>query len=650
MSKKQQKMWFTYAALSAFFSLGLVFLFNLTNIWQQLENYAFDSQSILISPKISETDIVIVTIDEQSFEHFQTQWPWPRQFHGELLTRLNNAGAAAVFFDLIFDLPSSFGDEDDLYFAEAIMATQIPVYLAKYAKTESLSEGMLRSQVLPLPLYLEAGAKGKAIALHYDVDGVVRNVPSDSDSLWYEFGSKTSVIDRRIHFIGDANSFPKVSYYRAADLNLMPDAVFKDKIVLVGLDILADAEIAQHLDDRFLTPFTWFNGKTMSGVEIHANLIENVRHDLTLSPLSDWQMFLLALAIALIASYLFTGFTIKKSLLGLSKLICLIFVLSLVTFNFQVYLPILSLLTVALTSYLFYFAISFRTEQKQRRFISNTFSRYVSKNVLDELMDEPDKLELGGERKELTILFADLAGFTNLSEQLGAEQVADILHEILTAHSEIIVKHGGTIDKYLGDAVMAFWGAPVADENQIEHAVAAALEMNMECAKLTDKLNQRGLPAVKLRIGVNFGEAIVGHLGSDVLFDYTCIGDSVNQAARLESANRLYGTDVLISESVFSALQNKALFALIDKVILKGKSEITRVYGYFPNTLLNDKLNLAFSAFCSQDWHRAKLLYSELKECSDFKILAELFLTRISHNELNMLSDDWQGETHLTNK
>lgn len=650
MGQKQQKKWLQYAVLSALFSLSLVYLLNLTSLWQQLENYAFDSQSILISPKINETDIIIVSIDEQSFEHFQTQWPWPREFHGSLLNRLNDAGAQAVFFDLIFDLPSSFGEFDDVQFAEAIMASDVPVYLAKYEKTEVISEGVLQSQVLPLPLYLQAGANAKAIALNYDLDGVVRAVPSDGDSLWYEFGSKKSAIDRRIHFIGDANSFPKISYYRAADLNLMPDAVFKDKIVLVGLDILADAEIAQHLDDRFLTPFTWFNGKTMSGVEIHANLIENVRHDLTLSPLSDWQMFLLALAIALIASYLFTGFTIKKSVLGLIKLIALVLTLSLLSFYFQVYVPIVSLVAVVLTSYLFYFAISFRSEQKQRRFISNAFSRYVSDNVLDELMDEPDKLELGGERKHLTILFADLAGFTNLSEQLGAEQVADILHEILTAHSEIIVKHGGTIDKYLGDAVMAFWGAPVADENQIEHAVAAALEMNMECAKLTDKLNKRGLPALKLRIGVNFGEAIVGHLGSDVLFDYTCIGDSVNQAARLESANRLYGTDVLISESVFSALQNKDLFVLVDKVILKGKSEITRVYGYFPNTLLTDKLNLAFSSFCAQDWQRAKHLYNELKDGTDFEILAKLFLQRISHNELTMLSDDWQGETHLKNK
>ncbi|WP_372770011.1 CHASE2 domain-containing protein [Pseudoalteromonas sp.] len=650
MGQKQQKKWIQYAVLSSIFSLSLVFLLNLTSLWQQLENYAFDSLSIVVAPKITETDIVIVTIDEQSFEHFQTQWPWPRKFHSDLLARLNSAGAKVIFFDLIFDLPSSFGAFDDVQFAEAIMASDVPVYLAKYAKTEVISEGVLQSQVLPLPLYLQAGANAKAIGLNYDLDGVVRAVPNENSSLWYAFDSEPSDLEKRIHYIGDANSFPKVSYYRAADIKLLPNSVFKDKIVLVGLDILANAELGLHTDDRFLTPYTWLNGKTMAGVEVHANLIENIRHDLTLSTLLPWQVMILTLFIALVASYLFTGFTIKKSVLGLIKLIALVLALSLVSFYFQVHLPTVSLIAVALTCYLFYFAISFRSEQKQRRFISDAFSRYVSENVLNELMDEPDKLELGGERKNLTILFADLAGFTKLSEQLGAEQVADILHEILTAHSEIIVKHGGTIDKYLGDAVMAFWGAPVADENQIENAVAAALEMNAECAKLTDKLNQRGSTAVKLRIGINFGEAIVGHLGSEVLFDYTCIGDSVNQAARLESANRLYGTDVLISESVFSALQNNDSFVLVDKVILKGKSETTRVYGYFPNTLLTDKLNLAFSAFCSQDWQCAKQLYNELKESDEFKILAELFLQRISHNELSMLSDDWQGETHLKNK
>ena len=650
MGKSQQKQWLQYAVLSVLLSLSFVYLLNFTNLWQQLENYAFDSQSILISPKISETDIVIVTIDEQSFEHFQTQWPWPREFHGALLDRLNIAGAKAVFFDLIFDLPSSFGDQDDLYFAEAIMNSERPVYLAQYYKSEMLSEGLLKSQILPLPLYLDAGAKGKTIALNYDVDGVVRDIPEDSTSLWYAFVKAPLLKQSRIHFVGDANTFPKVSYYRAADINLLPNSTFKDKIVLVGLDILANAEIGQHSDDRFLTPFTWFNGKTMAGVEVHANLIENIRHDLSLTKLMPWQLALIALIIAMLASYLFTGFTIKKSLLGLCKLVTFVLVLSLIAFNNRVYLPVMSLLAVALTSYLFYFAISFRSEQKQRRFIASAFSRYVSAKVLDELMDEPDKLELGGERKNITVLFADLAGFTRLSEQLGAEQVAEILHEILTAHSEIIVKHGGTIDKYLGDAVMAFWGAPVSDANQIENAVAAAIEMNAKCAVLTQQLAKRGLPPISLRIGVNYGEAIVGHLGSNVLFDYTCIGDTVNQAARLESVNRIYGTDLLIGQAVFENLSDQSVFTCIDRVVLKGKTKSSNVYAYLPANVDRQALNAAFDAYCLQDWPLATTLYKIIGEDPTLKVIASLFLSRIKAWQVIPPKENWQGEIYLDEK
>ncbi|MFY8349337.1 CHASE2 domain-containing protein [Pseudoalteromonas sp. SSM20] len=644
MLKQAQKYWIFKACLSAFFSFVFVYFFSFTSIYSQLENFLFDRQSRLISPKLSNTDIVLVTIDEASLLHYQTAWPWPLDYHVNMINRLEKAGAKVVYFDsALFGHLHIKLKENATDFLNAVKVSKTPIYIGEESLlTKPLTDFQSR--------YTKAGAKSAKVKIIPDLDGVVREIPFVKGSLWLSFGEQPIVDSGRIHFVGDKHTFPTISYVQAADTVRLPDSVFNDKIVLVGLDTYTKTRLLLKNEYQYLTPFTQLKGNTMSAIEVHANLIENIRHDLFLKPLLDWQFIFISLVVMLLAIMFFTAASIKKSLLGLVKMLLLIGGVSLLAFYNQVYLPTLSLVLLVFSCYLFYFIIGFRKEQAQRRFIKRAFSRYVSSHVLDDLMNDPDKLELGGERKEITVLFADLAGFTKLSEQLEAEQVADILHEILTALSKIIVKDGGTIDKYIGDEVMAFWGAPVAEPLHFEKAIAAAIEMHQKCEKLTDRLNTRGLPPVRLRMGINSGEAIVGHLGSDVLFDYTCIGDTVNQAARLEGANRLYGTDILIGEALYLKLEEKHQFVLIDDVLHKGKSEKTKVYGYFPNTLLTNKLNLAFSAYNAQDWQRAKQLYNELKDSSDFEILAELFLQRISQSEVNMLSDDKQGESHFKNK
>ncbi|MEI4549590.1 adenylate/guanylate cyclase domain-containing protein [Pseudoalteromonas spongiae] len=640
MFNQVSKKWLLYSLLSSLISVCCVYVLSQSDAWQQLENTAFDAQSNIIPAKVSKTDIVIVAIDEQSFAHYQSSWPWPAGYYTNLLKRLNQAGAQAVVLNLPIDALPNANEEEASNFASSITASNLPVYLAK---SKSRQDDSL------LNYYRDAGVKIKSFELSSDLDGVIRHLPHSS-SISYAFSVQDPTNNNRIHFIGDTNSFVTIPFFKAASSNLLPDHIFKDKIVLVGIDILANTRFGDTAIDRYRTPFTWLSGNTMSGVEVHANAIVNVQNGSSISTLTVLQTPFLALLVALFASYLFTAASLKKSLLGLAKLLGFITIISLFAFYHGVSLPVVSLCAIAISSYLFYFVLGFRKQQRQQQFITNAFSRYVSNQVLHELKDNPTKLELGGERKFLAILFADLAGFTKLAEQTQAEQVADILHQVLTAHSRIIVKHGGTLDKYLGDAVMAFWGAPVACKNSVEKAVAAAIEMNATCVKISKEFQRQGLPELKLRIGVNYGEVIVGHLGSDILFDYTCIGDAVNQAARLESANRLYGSDLLIGQAVYEQLSDKSHFTLIDKVVLKGKSQAINIYCYFETPKHQQALKQAFSAYCDRDWQKAHSYYQSLYSESELMVLCRLFLERIEEYKRQALPSTWGGESYLDNK
>lgn len=630
-----------YSLLSSLISVCCVYVLSQSDTWRQLENTAFDAQSSIIPAKVSKTDIAIVAIDEQSFAHYQTSWPWPAGFYTNLLERLNQAGAKAVVLNLPIDALPNANEKQASNFANSITASNLPVYLAK--RQGSQDDSLLN-------YYRDVGARIKSFEFSPDLDGVVRCLPHGSNSISYEFSAQNLTENTRIRFIGDTNSFVTIPFVNAANANLLPDHIFKDKIVLVGIDILANTRFGDTAIDRYRTPFTWLSGNTMSGVEVHANTIVNVQNGLSISTLTILQTAFFALLVALFASYLFTAASLKQSLLGLVKLLGFIVIISLFAFYHSVSLPVVSLCAIAISSYLFYFVLGFRKQQRQQQFITNVFSRYVSDQVLHELKDNPTKLELGGERKFLAILFADLAGFTKLAEQTQAEQVADILHQVLTAHSRIIVKHAGTLDKYLGDAVMAFWGAPVSCENSIEKAVAAAIEMNATCVKLSEELKRQGLPELKLRIGVNYGEVIVGHLGSDILFDYTCIGDAVNQAARLESTNRLYGSDLLIGQAVYEQLNDKSHFTLIDKVVLKGKSQAINIYCYFESPMHQQTLAQAFSAYCDRDWQKAHTNYQSLYSEPELMVLCKLFLERIKEYKRQELPSSWGGESYLDNK
>ncbi len=646
-----------YTLITCAVSLLAMLLLLQTGFWKLVDQKSFDVLSVLNPPRITETNILIVSIDDASFNDIQEFWPWRREMHGALLTRLKAAGAQLVVFDLIFSEPSAFGESDDLYFAESIRNNP-PVVLGSYRSQQLLAEGLQITSIEPLDLFYDAGSHAGSIGIIQDNDGVVRRVPSAENALWASSLqlSATGTIaaqdygGKLIRFIGDANAVPKVSYYRALDEKLLPDELFNDKIVLVGLDVFAASELGISQDDRYMTPFSIASAQTMAGVELHANLMINYQENLFVSTLPELYHILLLSGLIVLFSVLFSNWTLKRGTLLLLLAAGIIGGTHWYVFvSHQVFIPLYSLLLSLFLPYMSQGALSYQNEMRQKQFITNAFSKYVSKEVLNELLETPEKLALGGERKQVTILFTDIVGFTSISEQLDVDQVARLLQNHLTRVSKIIVQHGGTLDKYIGDSIMAFWGAPIDDADQADHALQAAIAMQKECKQMRQELSAQGLPQFSMRVGIHSGEAVVGNMGSDFLFDYTCIGDSVNLAARLEGINKYYGTDIILSDHSRQMLKLDTNLQLVDRVVVKGKSNPIPIFTVTENFIYNES-NMAFSLYAEKKWREAYKAYETILEQNPENIIALYYLERIKHFTDNYPGKDWCGITVYENK
>jgi adenylate cyclase len=257
-----------------------------------------------------------------------------------------------------------------------------------------------------------------------------------------------------------------------------------------------------------------------------------------------------------------------------------------------------------------------------KKMVRNAFSKYLSDKLVDIIVKNPEKLQLGGEKREISVLFSDIRGFTSISEKLSPEEIANLLHEYLTPMSEVILQHDGLLDKYIGDAIMALFGTPVWMETHAIKACEAALSM----MKKLDELNKywertKGL-RLKIGIGINTGECIVGNMGSDILFDYTAIGDTVNLASRLEGATKFYGVGIVVSEFTVLKTDGNFLFRELDLVRVKGKEKPVKIY-----ELMGKEVTEEMRKFTSQ-FHSALGFYREGKWDSaieEFKKCLEIY-------------------------
>ncbi len=342
----------------------------------------------------------------------------------------------------------------------------------------------------------------------------------------------------------------------------------KDKLTLVAMYYATGVDTAK---DIHLSPYG-----NMAGIEHQAYAINTILNQDFAYDAPPWVDLFILLGIALLTAWFQPRVSTGLSFL-ISIGIAVLFVLFTVYFSFGVYSYLHALPTVLIELLFILVAfVGFRVlaEEENVKYIRNTFSKFVSQDVVNELLANPDAIALGGSKKEITVFFSDVRGFTTISEALGPEELVKLLNEYLSEMTELIIHYRGTIDKYMGDAIMAFWGAPVPNDDHAYYACVAALAQSRRLKELQQGWKERGDFTIDIGIGINTGGAVVGNMGSSRRMDYTAMGDTVNLGSRLEGITKTYGVKICISEFTYERVYAREL----DVVRVKGKLEPVRIY------------------------------------------------------------------------
>lgn len=622
--------------------------------WATVELRLFDQLTLLSAPRKTTLPIVIVGIDEASFAAIGKRWPWPRDLHARLIDRLYEDGAAVIGFDVMFSEAAS--NKEDSRLAATIRRAGNVVLAADHAyrESESLRQWM---RVDPLPMFLEAGALSGLTSATLDADALLRRVPDAHDIFWRQV---IAMLKRQrpdldlaggiaegamIRHLGPAHTFPYVPFHRVLDGGL-PPGFFRDQVVLVGRDVRASPEVGSAQSDLFATPFLGGSGELTPGVEVQATLLENALLNIAIVPVGSAWTTLALLCFGLLGAAALRFWHPLGSAAWMLVLGAAAFGLSYWLFSARSqWLPVLAVLLTLLAMYLGMGLVSYLVERRRAARIQATFSKYVSPMVVQQLVAHPELVRLGGERRELSLLFCDLAGFTTMSERLTPENVARVINLYLSEMTRVIMATGGTVDKFIGDAVMAFWGAPLDDPDHARHAVQAAIEMQQAMANLAPQLAELGAGKVALRIGIHSGPAVVGNMGSDERFDYTALGDTVNLASRLEGVNKAYGTGILLSATTANALGGGVPLREIDRVRVKGKDQPVDIYTPCADAALVARSDVALAAYRAGDWAEARRLWSALAVEFGEDGPAAAFLQRIEASDPP--PPDWDGAVAL---
>jgi adenylate cyclase len=578
------------------------------------ENKIYD-QKIRIFSRHIDAPVILVELDQESLDFysktFNIPWPWPRSLYARAIDFLAAAEVKAVALDMVFSEPSPYGGEDEQLAAAIKKAGNVffPLFFSDNdAAAIDLARFALRAdpgfsrlpvkkgtKSVPVPQLLAALRGSGNVAENPDRDGVYRRLhhfirnsgrvyPSFSLALALFVDPKLKIT--QIPFAGDGGlnlkfyfrgSFQRFSISQLIQSQVrlqegqtafVPAAKFKNKIVLIG------ATAPTLLDNR-PSPVN----AAGSGFELHATALSNFLARDFIRVMPTWLQWLLVfLAIAGLNGLLFRIKNIYWQVLAAAAVILLAlagnFVLFKLGFDLD-FLPLLLGLVLVTTNDVYE---RYRRVRREKKFIQNAFKNYLSDSLLAEIMKNPQGLNLGGEKKLVTIFFSDLAGFTTLSENLPPEGVVTILNTYLERMTTVIMANGGFVNKFEGDAIMAFWGAPLASPDQALQAMQAALRCQKELAELNSDFVKQGLPCLGMRIGINSGEVIVGNIGSQKRFEYTVIGDAVNLASRLEGINKQYQTAIICGSLAARMAAGQIVLRRLDRVKVKGKQKPEEIF------------------------------------------------------------------------
>ncbi len=614
-------------------------------------------------PSVNTGRIHLIAIDQTSLDHVEraygVSWPWPRQMYEPIIAFCQRGGARVLAFDMLYTEGSAAGDAyDDAIFGEALAAGPPTVLALPLSRVQGLNTNWSGTPASPapypaldglpvdftdrLPQAIRTAFPVPAAATNATLLGSVMASP-DSDSLFRRIPLFTAFDGRIVPSLGAAayaaahdgieplarrgpynlrldpqgrlilrfrgpsqtHAFYNAAAVLEAELRLregmVPDldpAVLQDGYVFLGAT-------APGLHDLKPSPV----GAGYPGVELHATLLDNL---LTGDSLSDTTVLFNVLAVLLLACLAGgAGRLCAKawgSLLLLTGLTLLPFAAGAWAYAAGFWLPIAPLSIAASLAGTGALIVNYAVEGRQKRFIKGAFRQYLSPAVIEQLVQNPGQLQLGGEARELSILFSDVQGFTGISEGLTPTELTALLNTYLTAMTDIILESGGTIDKYEGDAIIAFWNAPLLQPDHHLRAVGAALRCGQRLNELRPELAERYGQALYARIGLNSGAVVVGNMGSTQRFDYTFLGDAGNLASRLEGINKVFGTFTIISEATHEAIGDAFPVRELGTVQVVGRKQPIRIFEPFlPEDFESRRDRLQTFADGLQAWYRGEL-------------------------------------------
>ena len=592
--------------------------------------------SLLAGRSSSSNSIVFVVVDQESIdwvsENMYIGWPWPRELFAAIITNCIRRGADTIGFDVLFTENSTFGVSDDNKLKNAMQQAENfalgsvfpsdvsghyrawPEDIPKPRYTLKDKNGFLAQlpsyskATFPIPDILSDAIVLTNVQHKADADGIYRKIhpfvlfdntplPSLGIGVYLASNPEAKIVAQRNRIVIDGHIIPidskgsvLLKYRKPQGTYRLISAasVIRNEFQLMNNEI-SNVQIQNDLAGQYVffgytapglrdlrpTP----TSGSFSGVEINATLLDNLLAGDFIKPASSFQTVLRTILLTLAATFFLTFFRRQRTQIMIASLIpffplCLAFLLYSYGYDFKV-IPIeLAVITgVSLSIIHRYLVIG-----KQERFIRHSFKHYLSPVVIDQLMENPNKLKLGGERKELSLFFSDLEGFTAISEGLGPEELTHLLNDYLTEMTDIILEEQGTVDKFEGDAIIAFWNAPLDVENHAEFAVRAALRCQEKLAEIRPRFLKKYGKTLKMRIGLNTGSAVAGNMGSSSRFDYTVLGDAVNLAARLEGANKQFNTYTMISEATFNRLGKNFTCRELARIRVVGRKEPVRIY------------------------------------------------------------------------
>ncbi|HHE38890.1 MAG TPA: adenylate/guanylate cyclase domain-containing protein [Candidatus Cloacimonetes bacterium] len=602
-----------------FIFLRIIFV---TSFWENLEHKSQDLLFLLRGPRDISNEVVIIEIGDETFNTLNQQWPFPREYYAHLIENLENAGVKQIIFDIEFTEESN--PESDELLAQTAARYNNIIFAGKLIKT--IKEDHIKQQNLPpIKAINKRGIPWGTVNISSDDDGFVRRYEMfqmRGKKEKYSIGVISfAMLEKNIGWakeIENTNKFfrigdrfiPKITsksclinyygpqetfnYYDFSDViddstfvsefeqNLEMDInqfyeikdEFRDKIVLIGVS-------ADEFHDSHDTPFNKLTKQPMPGVEIHANFIEMVKNMDFLYRFSSLSWLIIFFLLCFI---LFIFNTNVKPTITIA--INFVLIIGFVLFSYYIFknknilFTVLELPALIIIIYIIGLVFQYVKTAKERKFIKSAFKQYLSPELVTELLKDPKMLEYGGSEKEISVLFSDIRSFTPYTESHTPRETVIILHEYLTAMVEVILNNKGTLDKFVGDAIMALFGTPVELDNHAFWACKAAFEMRQKLKELHLKWENERKDPFETGIGVHSGIATVGNLGSEQIFDYTAIGDTINAGARLESANKEYETQnkIIISEQTYEMAKNRLIVKYLDEAKVKGKKKPINIY------------------------------------------------------------------------